>query len=82
MRALASFSTAYDTMTLESCAKDCTGYTYFGTEYSRECYCGNSFSAGSVSASVVECENEDFLCAGDALEFCGGSRLLSVYELA
>jgi len=24
-------------MTLESCATDCAGYTYFGTEYGREC---------------------------------------------
>jgi len=37
MRALASKATAYDTMTLESCEADCAGYTYFGTEYSREC---------------------------------------------
>jgi hypothetical protein len=36
-RALASKSTAYDTMTLESCASDCAGYTYFGVEYGREC---------------------------------------------
>ena len=24
-------------MTLESCASDCAGYTYFGVEYGREC---------------------------------------------
>jgi hypothetical protein len=36
-RALSSKSTAYDTMTLESCASNCAGYTYFGTEYGREC---------------------------------------------
>jgi len=36
-RALASKATAYDTMTLESCASDCAGYTYFGAEYGREC---------------------------------------------
>src|SRR6266536_1989707 len=36
-RALASKSTAYDTMTLESCASDCAGFTYFGSEYGREC---------------------------------------------
>lgn len=24
-------------MTLESCASDCAGYTYFGVEYAREC---------------------------------------------
>jgi len=36
-RALASKATAYDTMTLESCASDCAGYIYFGVEYGREC---------------------------------------------
>lgn len=39
MRALASKSTAYDGMTLESCSADCAGYRYFGTEYGRECKC-------------------------------------------
>jgi hypothetical protein len=36
-RALSSKATAYDTMTVESCASDCAGYTYFGVEYGREC---------------------------------------------
>lgn len=44
-RALSSKSTAYDTMTLESCASDCAGYTYFGTEYGRECDCTSSLSS-------------------------------------
>ncbi|PMD17835.1 WSC-domain-containing protein [Hyaloscypha hepaticicola] len=81
-RALQGYSTAYDTMTLASCAEDCTGFEYFGTEYSRECYCGNSFSAGAVAAPEADCQNTDFLCMGDDEEFCGGSRLLSVYQLA
>ena len=36
-RILYDFHTAYDNMTVESCASDCSGYTYFGTEYGREC---------------------------------------------
>ncbi|PMD52509.1 copper radical oxidase [Hyaloscypha bicolor E] len=75
-RALASKATAYDTMTLESCATDCAGYTYFGTEYGRECYCGNSFSAGSVVAAAGDCS---FACAGNAAEKCGAGSRLSVY---
>ncbi|KAE9365795.1 WSC-domain-containing protein [Stipitochalara longipes BDJ] len=81
-RALQGYSTAYDTMTLESCAKDCAGFEYFGTEYSRECYCGNSFAPGAVAAPEAECQNTNFLCMGDDQEFCGGSRILSVYKLA
>jgi len=36
IRALSSTTTASDTMTLETCAAFCKGYTYFGIEYSRE----------------------------------------------
>ena len=36
-RALSSKSYADDSMTLESCAAYCADYTYFGTEYAREC---------------------------------------------
>ena len=36
-RVLSEKNTAYDTMTIQSCQADCAGYTYFGTEYGREC---------------------------------------------
>jgi hypothetical protein len=36
-RALSEKSYADDSMTLDSCASYCSGFTYFGTEYSREC---------------------------------------------
>lgn len=36
-RALAPGAYAYDSMTVESCASNCTGYTFFGVEYGREC---------------------------------------------
>ncbi|KAG0645262.1 WSC domain-containing [Hyphodiscus hymeniophilus] len=76
-RALASKATAYDTMTLESCASDCAGYTYFGTEYGRECYCGNSFSAGSTVAPKSDCSST---CGGNSKEICGAGNRLSVYK--
>lgn len=91
-RALALKATAYDTMTLQSCATDCAAYTYFGTEYGRECesittvdirgliyigYCGNSFSAGSVVAPLADCS---FPCAGNSAQKCGAGNRLSVYK--
>jgi len=82
LRALQGHTTAYDSMTLESCAADCAGFKYFGTEYSRECYCGNSFAPGAGAAPESQCQNTNFLCMGNTLEFCGGSRILSVYTLA
>lgn len=37
VRALSAAFNAADNMTLEGCAGFCGGYTYFGTEYGREC---------------------------------------------
>lgn len=77
-RALNENSYADDNMTLESCAKFCSGFTYFGTEYGRECYCGNTFRAGSVvAANQGDC---NMVCAGDKFEICGGGSRLIAYQ--
>ncbi|KAI9735773.1 MAG: hypothetical protein M1818_006382 [Claussenomyces sp. TS43310] len=78
MRALSSASTANDSMTLENCAEFCAGYTYWGVEYGRECYCGNAFNAGSIVANATDCS---FLCPGNSLEYCGAGDRLSTYNL-
>ncbi|KAL6831798.1 WSC domain-containing protein [Trichoderma camerunense] len=70
---------ANDSMTLESCADFCKGFTYFGTEYGRECYCGDVLKEGSQKAT-----NQDdcsFLCAGNDNEFCGAGSRLELYKL-
>ncbi|KAK0618381.1 glyoxal oxidase N-terminus-domain-containing protein [Bombardia bombarda] len=77
-RALSATDFAADTMTLESCRTFCSAYTYFGAEYGRECYCGNSFSAGSVPAPASDC---NFPCPGNTSELCGAGARLSVYVL-
>ncbi|KAK4157645.1 hypothetical protein C8A00DRAFT_11591 [Chaetomidium leptoderma] len=77
-RALSGKGYADDAMTLELCATYCSGFTYFGTEYGRECYCGNSLNAGSVSAPVTECS---MVCGGDAAEYCGAGDRLELYRL-
>ncbi|KAM0253586.1 hypothetical protein ACHAQJ_007214 [Trichoderma viride] len=76
-RALASTTYSDDGMTLESCATFCASYTYFGVEYSRECYCGNSFSAGSKLTTSSDCS---MTCAGNDCDFCGAGSRLSVYS--
>lgn len=43
VRALSPGAFANDTMTVESCAASCAGYTYFGVEYGRECEFSESF---------------------------------------
>lgn len=75
-RALSAASFASDSMTLESCATFCESYLYFGVEYSRECYCGNSFNNGSIAAPSADCS---MVCSGNGLEFCGGGNRLSSY---
>ncbi|KFY67163.1 hypothetical protein V496_01737 [Pseudogymnoascus sp. VKM F-4515 (FW-2607)] len=76
-RALSAKSTAADDMTLEKCAAFCAAYPYFGTEWSRECFCGNTPATGSGLAPLEEC---NYACTGDATQACGGSRRLSLYR--
>jgi hypothetical protein len=64
-------------MTLDLCAASCSGYTYFGVEYGRECYCGNSFGAGSVAAAESDCS---FTCPGNGQQLCGAGVRLSTYQ--
>lgn len=78
-RALTGAAHAGDDMTLEVCAGLCAGWAFFGTEYGRECYCGDAFQAGSVPAPQADCS---FPCAANALELCGAANRLSVYVVA
>ncbi|KAI1438727.1 heme peroxidase [Xylaria sp. CBS 124048] len=77
-RALTGGDLASDSMTLELCAKDCSGFTYFATEYSRECYCGNSIDPRSNVTADADC---NMACVGDQTEYCGGSNRLELYRL-
>ncbi|KAH7318630.1 carboxy terminal WSC domain-containing protein [Stachybotrys elegans] len=78
VRALNARSYAADNMTLEACMGYCAGYTYWGTEYSRECYCGNTLVASSDEAPMEDCS---MLCAGDGSQYCGGGSRLELYSL-
>ncbi|KAK3329358.1 glyoxal oxidase-like protein [Apodospora peruviana] len=75
-RALTGATYASDEMTLQSCRAFCSAYTYFGVEYARECYCGNSFSAGAVTRPTSECS---MTCAANPFQYCGAGNRLSVY---
>ncbi|OAA42559.1 Galactose oxidase, beta-propeller [Metarhizium rileyi] len=75
-RALSDKTYADDAMTLASCAKFCADYTYFGIEYSRECYCGKELNTGSTKAPAADCS---MVCSGSSCDLCGGGNRLSVY---
>lgn len=66
-------------LTNENCGAACMKYTYFGTEYSGECYCGNTLAAGSVLAASRDCS---MTCNGNATQFCGGPNRLTLYKKA
>jgi hypothetical protein len=66
-----------NSMTVEECATFCVGYTYFGTEYGTECYCGNSFANPTSAAAESDCS---FLCPGNSNEFCGAGNRLTMYS--
>lgn len=66
-------------MTGARCAQNCAGYRYFGTEYGRECYCGNTAPSAAAKAADGDCS---LPCAGNDDELCGAGQRLTVYERA
>lgn len=76
VRALSGALYANDSLTIQMCAQACSAYTYFGAEYGRECWCGNSFGAGSTLVSDKDCTK---VCGGDSTQYCGNGNRLNVY---
>lgn len=75
-RSLPDANTASNNLTLEDCAAFCDGYSFFGTEYSSQCYCGYVLNAAAVQEPATDC---NMVCAGNETEYCGGSWRLTVY---
>lgn len=63
-------------ISLDTCATFCTGYTYFGTEYYSQCLCGNSLPLFK-STTNDKCT---LPCVSNASQICGGSWALSIYQ--
>ena len=76
-RTLAATSTENNGMTVEICSATCQAYAYFGVEYFRECYCGNTIAPGGVPAPAAECDSP---CSGNSAEKCGGNSRLNLYQ--
>jgi hypothetical protein len=73
--------TTSQTLTPASCIQTCAaeGYAFAGMEYSNECYCGNALSSTRAPKAgfLGDCTMS---CAGDASQYCGGHKTLSIYK--
>lgn len=69
-------------ITVEMCHERCQsrGYSLFGVEFGKECYCGNPLADTAVAASeLYECKR--LFCVGDKTEFCGAGSGLLLYSI-
>jgi hypothetical protein len=64
-------------MDYATCASFCTGYAYFGVEYSSQCFCGDSFVNPTSQVALDSC---NMPCTGDEDEMCGGGDLLNIFQ--
>eukprot|EP00903_Cladosiphon_okamuranus_P010392 g9830.t1 len=62
-------------MTAEVCASACGDTPYFGTQYGRECWCGDLDTDFSQHGDGL-C---DYSCSGDTWELCGGYFAITAY---
>lgn len=74
-RTFGSTSTSNAAMTIELCARFCANYNYFGVEYSTQCYCGSTITAGAGLSTGCT-----MTCGGNLNEWCGGSNRLTSYQ--
>lgn len=75
-RTFSAATSSDNNMTLSECSKFCSGYQYFGTEYTTQCFCGTTLGSSGTEAAETDCYMP---CGGDSTETCGGPNRLSVY---
>ncbi|KAF7949536.1 uncharacterized protein EAE97_003045 [Botrytis byssoidea] len=65
-------------MTNEGCQASCSaaGFSYAGTEYGGECWCGNSIINGNGPAA----DGCNMACKGNNAEMCGGPNRLTAFQ--
>lgn len=79
-RALDGLVWSDDFMTPVFCAGICgmSNFMYFGVEYGRECWCGNSVAPeATLLSDSSQC---NYPCAGDSTQVCGGWYTLNLYN--
>ena len=76
-RILPGDATSGDDMTPEKCAVFCQGWPFFGTEYGRECFCGDNVAREAQPVPLAQCAMP---CAGNISEICGDANRVSLYH--
>ncbi|CAH1268732.1 CSMD1 [Branchiostoma lanceolatum] len=75
-------ATSSSDMTNNRCSHHCRqeGFSYSGTQYSTQCFCGTAgnFAALGEPRPAADCASA---CGGDASQICGGSWRMSVYRV-
>jgi len=74
-RTLAGASFPGRNVTTQACKLSCQAFTYYGVEYSTECYCGNSFPS-----QIPYSTGCTMACGGDSAQICGGPNALNIYN--
>lgn len=77
-RALVDKQIANNSMTVDVCAAFCLGYTFFGVQFSYECYCANGFPLAASPATDNRCSMP---CSANASQICGGRNGLNAYQV-
>jgi len=81
-RTLTDYYFTDGSMTVEMCLTACfsRGFSWAGTEYANECYCGSGgISNGAIVASGGDGDCS-MRCAGDRTEWCGAGSRITVYK--
>ncbi|KAM7215640.1 WSC domain containing protein [Rhypophila decipiens] len=65
-----------DIMTIQVCQTFCAIWPYYGLEYERQCYCGQTLNGGALADPQSQC---NIPCVGNSSQICGGPDRVSLY---
>ncbi|KAM7199165.1 WSC domain containing protein [Rhypophila sp. PSN 637] len=65
-----------DIMTIQVCQAFCAIWPYYGLEYERQCYCGQTLNGNTLANPQTQC---NMPCKSNASQICGGPDRVSLY---
>lgn len=83
-RTLTDYWFADASMTVEMCLTTCfsRGFSWAGTEYAAECYCGSDGISNGATVAPGGDGDCSMRCAGQPSEWCGAGNRITVYQKA